>query len=98
MTAPCWRCAPGPSSESLQGRNPREIGRGLRCRAMGISPERAEGSQVAAARPRFGRLGFRLERWLRALLLLAGLERAGVDNIWCVRDALVLVRPMDRLV
>jgi hypothetical protein len=34
MTAQLWatQLAQGPSSESRQGRNPREIGRGLRCR------------------------------------------------------------------
>jgi hypothetical protein len=31
------------------------------------------------------------------LLLLAAVERAGFDDIWCARDALVLLRPMGRL-
>jgi hypothetical protein len=34
---------------------------------------------------------------LRALLLLAALERAAFDSIWCSGDALGLIRPMDRL-
>jgi len=34
---------------------------------------------------------------LLPLLLLAGLERAELDRIWCARDALALLRPMDRL-
>jgi hypothetical protein len=34
---------------------------------------------------------------LRALLLLAALERTGFDSIWYARDALGVIRPMDRL-
>jgi hypothetical protein len=34
---------------------------------------------------------------LWALLLLAALKRAGFESIWWARDALAMIRPMDRL-
>jgi hypothetical protein len=34
---------------------------------------------------------------LLPLLLLVALERGGFDDIWCGRDALALLRAMDRL-
>ena len=56
------RLAPGPSSESLQGRNPREIGQAAR-RAMGIWRQWIERLPVAAVAGRqFGRLGLSSER------------------------------------
>ena len=38
----CERLALGPSSESLQGRNPREVGHGAAARTMGISKGRSK--------------------------------------------------------
>ena len=38
----CERLALGPSSESLQGRNPREVGHGAAARTMGISRGRSK--------------------------------------------------------
>jgi hypothetical protein len=42
MTAPsrAYPRAPGPSSESLQGRNPRDVGRSVALGSMGISTRR----------------------------------------------------------
>jgi hypothetical protein len=99
-TAPLWarRLAPGPSSESRQGRNPREIGHDQRCRAMGIWLQRTERVQPGAvAGGNVDCFEFGLERRLKAHLRLAVRQGGWFGGVWCACDALTLLPAMNRL-
>jgi len=87
----------GPSSESRQGRNPREIGGDLRCRYGDLSVvswARATGCGDGAA---ISGIGIETGARIQALLLFARSRRGRFADLWYAREAVGLFRPIDQL-
>jgi hypothetical protein len=72
---------PGPSSESLQGRNPRDVGRSDAARSMGIS------TRSLRMRPLMTCGTERLRSRVVVATRLGSLGNRGARPIWSLRDA-----------